>query len=113
MKLFNRTKNLVVIENVKRADSYWSRMVGLLGTPSLPHGNGLWLFPCYDIQTFFMRYPLDIVFVTTEMRVKSVHENVPPWRLLFSWGAESAFEMPVGTIQRGQVAVGDQLDVGD
>jgi uncharacterized membrane protein (UPF0127 family) len=61
-----------------------------------------------------MRFPLDVVFLDSEMKVKSILRDVKPWRL--TWpvkGAVNAFEMTSGSLTDKSIEIGDQLHVGD
>jgi len=40
-----------------------SRGFGLLGRSTLPEGAGLIIRPCNSVITFFMRFPIDVLFV--------------------------------------------------
>ncbi|TML60208.1 MAG: DUF192 domain-containing protein, partial [Actinobacteria bacterium] len=55
-------------------------MKGLLGRTSLPDGEGLLLKPCGSVHTFFMRFPIDVVFLDRELSVVAVSAEVAPWR---------------------------------
>ena len=54
------------------ADSPVTRLKGLLGRSGLGANEGLLLTPAPAIHTFFMRFPIDAVFVDREMRVVGV-----------------------------------------
>jgi uncharacterized membrane protein (UPF0127 family) len=120
MRLLNLSKNHVEIAaNVKFASTFFAKAFGLMGRKELPLGEAL-LFkgsrsmPCNSIQTTFMRFPLDIVFLDPEMKVKSILRDVKPWRV--TWpvsGAVTAIEMTSGTLNGKSIEIGDQLHVGD
>ncbi len=113
MKLVNQTKGIEVSQEMWRADRLIPRMVGLLAMSSLAPEQALWIDRCNSIHTFFMRFPIDVVFVSRDLKVRATYENVKPWRLIFPvWNARSTIEMPIGTIRRGQIEVGDQLQCG-
>lgn len=95
------------------AENFVSRSVGLLGRDSLPIGEGLWIKRCNSIHTFFMRFPIDAVFVDNKLKVVAVHKGLKPWRVTrLHFKASSVFELPAGTIAglKG-FAVGDQLAI--
>lgn len=96
-----------------------SRLRGLIGRPGLAAGEGL-LFPkCNSVHMWFMRFPIDVVFIATRRNadgsltrvVSSVHENVRPWRALplLDWRAKDALELPAGAIRAHAIGVGDEL----
>lgn len=113
MKLKNLSKQNVIVENVIEAKSYWSRLVGLLKYKSLDRSSSLWLLPCNNIHTFFMRFPIDAVFVDRKLVVQAVYEDLKPGRVIWHvWKAHSAFEMNSGVAKAMNVQKGDQLHVG-
>ena len=51
MPVVNRSKGTLIAAKVRRADSFFSRLKGLLGTDSLPEGESLLIYPCSSIHT--------------------------------------------------------------
>ena len=107
----------VVCDRCTVAHNTYSRMVGLLGRSGLPEGEGLLLQPAGSIHTFFMRFPIDAVFVGKpsgeggDRVVVSVHPALPTWRGLVPLvrGAHGVLELPVGTIAATGTVVGDRI----
>ena len=69
---------------LETAGSLWAKFMGLMGRPSLPAGDGLWLPASNGIHMMFMRFPIDAVFVSKPgadgaRTVKSVHRNLRAW----------------------------------
>ena len=92
------------------ADTAATRSQGLLGRDSLAPGEGIILDPCRLIHTFFMRFPVDVVFVDRRQRVTRVARDVRPFR--FAWGGWSArvtLELPAGTLGQTPVTPGTSL----
>jgi uncharacterized membrane protein (UPF0127 family) len=87
----------------------FSRMKGLLGRKSLAEGEGILILPAPSIHTFFMRFPIDVVFLSKEGEVLKVAENVRPWRARSCRGAHSVLELSAGETQRRGIAVGQRL----
>jgi uncharacterized membrane protein (UPF0127 family) len=84
-------------------------MKGLLGRSSLGSGEGLLLEPAASIHTFFMRFPIDVVFLDGDRRVLKVVPGLAPWRATASWGARAALELGAGEAARLRLAPGDLL----
>ena len=83
---------------VVMADNPWQRFMGLMGKRELAAGTGLCLRPCSSIHMFFMRFPLDVVFVDGEGRVVRILAGIRPWRASgIVRGAKAAIELPAGT----------------
>ena len=101
-------------DQVKRADTFLTRLVGLLGRRELPEGEGLWISPCKGIHTMGMRFPIDALFLDRGNCIVAMREQVVPWRMTrFFKGAESVLELQAGAISRSGVAVGDRLSFSD
>ena len=101
----------VVVERCFVADKPWSRMRGLLGRSELPAGEGLLLKPCGSVHMFFMRFPIDIVFLDRELSVVGVVHDLRPWRLAGRRGAKAALELPAGEAARVGIGAGDRLEL--
>lgn len=93
---------------VTRADTAASRARGLLGRERLAPGEGLWLLPCRQVHTCFMRFAIDVVFLDRAQRVVRLCHGLKPWRLS-PWvnRAASALELAAGAAVG--LEPGDQL----
>jgi uncharacterized membrane protein (UPF0127 family) len=111
-RVLNETRGSVVAERCRVARSLRDRTVGLLGTSSLPAGEGLWIERSPSIHMFFMRYPIDAVFVDGDDRVVRVVERLRPWRMV-AWvrGARDCLELPAGAAAASGTVAGDQLEL--
>ena len=108
----NVTRQAVVASNVKMADNYFKRLKGLMGQPVIPEGFGLWIVPCNDIHSCFMRVEFDAVFLDKENRVLHLMERMKPWRVSkFVKGGRAVLELPAGVIAATGTQVGDQLEL--
>jgi uncharacterized membrane protein (UPF0127 family) len=45
---------------------------------------------------FFMRFPIDAVFLDRDLVVLKVVENLAPWRMAAQRGAKAVLELPAG-----------------
>ncbi len=106
----NRTRETVVAENVLLADTPRTRRIGLLKHAGLQPGEGLWIYPCQAIHTFWMRFSIDVAFLDRHRRVKRVYHRMPPFRLTrIVWGARSVLELASGVLAGSRTATGDEL----
>jgi uncharacterized membrane protein (UPF0127 family) len=110
LKILNRTRQVVLAHRVEIADHGATRRKGLLGRDSLPAGEGLWIVPCESVHTFGMRFPIDLVYLDRNKKVKKIRSGVPPWRLSACLSAHSVIELASGTVQRTQTRTGDKLE---
>jgi uncharacterized protein len=104
-----RADGTVVCERCSLADSPVARMRGLLGRDGLEQGEGLLLRPASSIHTFFMRFPIDAVFLDRELAVVGIEDSIAPWRAASQRGAKAVLELPAGESSRRGIAVGDRL----
>jgi hypothetical protein len=84
-------------------------MRGLLGRRSLASGEGLLLKPASSVHTFFMRFPIDVVFLDRDLRVLSIAHDLRPWRAAGRPGARAVLELPAGECERRGLQPGDCL----
>ena len=84
-------------------------MRGLLGRRDLPQGEGILLRPAGSIHTFFMRFSIDVVFLSEAGVVLCIAAAVRPWRIAACRGARSALELAAGESERHGLEVGQTL----
>ena len=99
----------VVCERCIVADGAFGRMRGLLGRKELPSAEGILLKPSGSVHTFFMRFPIDVVFLDRELRVVAIAPDVPPWRMRGARGAKAVVELRAGEASRRGLAEGQTL----
>ncbi|HUB52187.1 MAG TPA: DUF192 domain-containing protein [Terracidiphilus sp.] len=113
MRAVNTTRGSIVASSLEVADSGASRNKGLLGRDGLAPGGGLWIVPCQSVHTFFMRFPIDLVYIDSRKRVRKVKSAVGPGRISFCLTAQSIIELPAGTVLRTETQPGDMLAIED
>ena len=111
--LINKRTNQILIPSVLKAGNLKEKTLGLLGKESQPEDQALWIPYCPVIHTFFMKFPIDVIFTNKNLIVVSVFHNIPSGRILFGgWSSQSVFEMKAGTLKQLDIKTGDQLYVG-
>jgi hypothetical protein len=106
----NLTRNTVLATCMEVADSAAMRSKGLLGRESISPGEGLWIIPCEAVHTFWMRFPIDLVYLDRKKRIRKLSSEVRPWRLSACLWAHSVLELPPGTIHGTRTQTGDRLE---
>ncbi|MBP5296859.1 MAG: DUF192 domain-containing protein [Bacteriovoracaceae bacterium] len=90
---------VIIARRVEIADNFFSRGKGLLGRSFLAPQTGLLIRPCNSIHTFFMQFPIDVIFLDGQGQVIKIQRNLAPWRLVWpSWRATQVLELPAQTI---------------
>jgi hypothetical protein len=106
-----RLDGAVVCERCTIADSPLPRMRGLLGKRGLGSDEGVLLRPAGSVHTFFMRFPIDVVFLDCDGRVLRIAESVRPWRTAAARGAKAVLELRAGECAQRRLLTGDVLEV--
>jgi uncharacterized protein len=112
---FNRTRQAFLATELSVADSHWTRVRGLMGTPvkDFDLGHGLWIVPSQGVHTLGLRYPIDLVYLSEDRTVLHVEENVKPWRIApMLMDAATVLELPCHTVWNTATAVGDRIELG-
>jgi uncharacterized membrane protein (UPF0127 family) len=107
----NATNGSIIAEHAETAFTRAARNRGLLGRDHLPDGHALLIAPCTSIHTWFMRFPIDVIFTKRNGKVVKTRSAIAPWRLSIALGAYAVVELPVGSIARAGVKVGDRLEI--
>lgn len=111
-----RERTLVTVDGAvlcarcRIAKNPWTRMRGLLGRRRLDDGEGILLRPASSVHTFFMLFPIDVVFLDRDLSVLRVVPALSPWRAVGRRGAAAVLELAAGECDARGVGVGDRLD---
>ena len=107
----NLTRNQVLGDRIRVADSVWSRLKGLLGSPEPEAGEGLLIVPSRAVHMFGMRYPIDVLLLDATARVVGAYPRLQPGeRTRVHRRARVAVELPAGSIDRTGTREGDELE---
>jgi hypothetical protein len=109
--LVNLRRGSVLATRLEGAFDSAARRRGLLGRDSLPDGAAIVIAPCNAVHTFFMRFPLDLFFVSRDGRVLKVCRAVEPWRVAGAWRAFAVIEAPAGCAARSRTEQGDVVSL--
>ena len=112
MKAVNTSKAMVIAADLQVAAGFFPRLLGLIGRDRLEKDEGLWMARCSAIHTFWMRFPIDVVFLDGDFIVKKTVQGLRPYRPGVSCRhAEGVLELPEGTIERAQIQIGDRVTI--
>jgi uncharacterized protein len=110
-RLENTRSGAVVASRLLTAFDSQTRRKGLLGRDSLPEGTALVIAPSNAVHTFFMRFAIDVAFVTREGRIVKTRAAVRPWRVTAALRAFAVVELPAGALAFSNTVAGDVLAV--
>ena len=110
--LRNSTKKLTVGTRIVVADTCLKRLIGLVARRRLDVGCGLLIKPSSGIHTFGMLFAIDVVAFDRQLEVVKLWRRLHPFRITtVSFGFHSIVELPIGTIDRCQIELGDQFEI--
>lgn len=112
MKVYNSSKNNLIADEVKVAQNFFTRSFGLLLRKSLSSNEGLIIRPCRSIHTFFMKFPIDVLFVNSKNRIVALYKNVKPYKILpIHLNSFYVVELPSGSISAMSIEKGDLITI--
>lgn len=110
----NQTRDTIVAEQCRIAQGLAQRVLGLHLLPRLEPGQALLLPGATTIDTTFMGYPIDLVFLDRSRRVTRVVPDMRPWRMVLGAnGGRDCLELPAGAAAASSTQVGDHLTFDD
>ncbi len=97
--------------NMRVANSFLERMLGLMFKNQKESIDGMLIRPCQSIHTFFMRFPLTVIFLNKQNKIIKIIQKIKPWRMTgFYFKAFQVLEIPSDQYQVN-LEVGDELEV--
>lgn len=99
VKLINQTTKKVISNNLIIAKTLTERSIGLLNKPK---GTTLFFKTRWGIHTFFMKYPINVLILDSNFRVKYIKKNLKSnraffWNPLYFNVIESSDDLPINT----------------
>jgi uncharacterized membrane protein (UPF0127 family) len=113
LALRNQRSGLVVADTLEPAFDSASRKRGLLGRDGLPGSHALIIAPSNMVHTFFMRFPIDLLFVSRAGVVVKAAAGVPARRIVGAWRGFAVVEMRAGSLAGSDTRAGDMLSLVD
>ncbi len=114
ISIVNTTTNTTIASRANEADTFFLRLRGLLGRKSFKKGEALLIPRCQAVHSFFMKFPIDIVFVGADFSVIRTVKNLKQFRISSCYSAAyCVIELPAGTIEQTNTKMGDKLALCD
>ena len=107
------TEGAIVCERCEIPESSFGRARGLIGRSGLEPGSGMLIDAAPSVHMFFMRFPIDVVFLDRDRKVVRVVHGLRPWRVAGARRAVAALELPAGAAAEAGVQEGDVLSLED
>ncbi len=111
LRVWNRTRNILVAERALAAGTSRERRTGLLAHSGLDDSGGLWIVPCEAVHTIGMKFPIDVLFLDKKRKVLKIRKDMKQWRMSACFRAHSVLELASGRADATGTRVGDQLEL--
>lgn len=111
LRLLDPSTGRVLADQIERPRTFFGRGLGLMFRKSLPKGSAMWIEPCDGIHMFWMRFPIDALFLDRQRRVVRVDRRLGLWRVVpYVRRARSVVELPAGTLDDLDLPKGHQVE---
>ncbi|MBM3707970.1 MAG: DUF192 domain-containing protein [Actinobacteria bacterium] len=105
---FQKDKEILIFHDIKVAESFFSKLTGLIFKKNLKEGSGLLIENCNNIHTLWMRFSIDVLYLDENGRILHILHSVKPFRFTSSIkGAVMVLEI------KSKTAAGLGLQAGD
>jgi uncharacterized membrane protein (UPF0127 family) len=107
------TGGIDVAARCELADRMLTRAWGLLGRKGLEPGGGMLIARTGSVHTFFMRFPIDVVFIDRAQTIVKIVPSLRPWRMTMARRGKKTLELPAGRAAEVGLQPGMTLEVGE
>lgn len=108
----NLRNEIIIAQKVKIAKTYLSRAFGLIPYSKLEEDEGLIISNCQCVHTFFMRFPIDVIFCTKDNKVIHIEHNLTAWRISsFCRSSSYVVELAANCAKRLNIQIDDVLQI--
>jgi uncharacterized protein len=105
-------KENALVDSVVVAEGIFKRIFGMIGARNAKENWGLLIPECQRVHSFFMSFPLDIIFCSSDEIIMGAVESLKPWSLSPKFSTASyAIELPEQSISRFKLQVGDKIEL--
>ena len=109
-QIVDKETNRILWPAAKIAYGFWEKGRGLLGRKSMGENEALVFFTAGPFHTFFMKFPIDIVFFDRNYRVLKISPEINPFRLSGCFKAYGAIETAAGSAEKKGIKPGAIVD---
>ena len=99
----------VLLPRLEWARDIWGRTRGLMFRAVLAPDQGMLIEPCSSIHTCFMRFAIDVVYLSADHEVIRVVPALGPWRISLEPRARAVLELAAHRAAELGIAAGRRL----
>lgn len=101
--------NKIIFSQAVIAKTFIQRLIGLIGRSSLPDNEALVFYDANSIHMFFMRIPLDLIYLDKNLKITKLVRNIKPWSMSVCLKAKVTIEVTSNAIERNSLKLGQTL----
>lgn len=112
IEIKNITKKNTILSKGIIADSFFTRLKGLIGRKELGIDEAICIKPCKSVHTFFMSFSIDVVFIDRNGFVCEIVKNMEPYKVSeYISKASYVIEFSAGNADRFGLEIGDIIEL--
>lgn len=112
-RIFNKTKGTYIVQNASVAKTFFQRFLGLMFRKSIAKEEAL-IFPNVNsIHMFFMRFPIDVLYLDKANKVLKIKHSLMPWCMSSCIRAKITIELPAQKVTETNTEAGDILEFSE
>ncbi|MEH7094850.1 DUF192 domain-containing protein [Neobacillus vireti] len=114
LRLVNLGTGQVIAESIEPAETFFKRFKGLMFRKNLSPNSGLYLRPCNSIHTFFMKFPIDVLYINDHGKIVGIEEQLEPGKIGKRFpGAAAVIELPINSIKAFEITEGQLIKLSE
>lgn len=111
MKVILKKNQFILGSNVKHATKFLDKLVGLMFIKEMKDMDGLIIEDCKSIHNSFVRFPIDVLFLSRDNEIIKIIRSFKPWRWSFIYlKSKRVLELPENTLPE-DIKIGDEVEV--
>lgn len=111
MMLIIKNSEKVICDRLEVADTFFKRFWGLMLKPCPKDGEGIIFYNCNAIHMFFMRYPIDVLFLDINGSILKIVDNLKPWKISSCTKSATVIELAPGFCTKIGIKLGDKVEL--
>lgn len=110
-KIVNLSTDATLLKEIQVADTFMTRLKGLMGKHKLLENEGLLIKPCNSIHTIGMKFSIDVAFIGEDNVVKYIILDMRPFKLSpIIKGSKFVIEANSETF-KDKLNIGDKIEI--
>jgi len=104
--------NKIIATQIVQADSFEKKLLGLMFKKTMNKGEGIIFENSNWIHTFFMRIPIDVLYVNKKNIIVEIQQGLEPWRFCGPrFKANTVIELWPGAVKENDIICGGTISV--